>query len=113
MRLTKDHVYAAGLVASMALGSASLLRSPTASIVTAVGSASPLPSAGAPAVSRCKEACTALAQWCIAGDAVNCVDLLTRYEREGVVTCSDGMSPQELEVIGWCPNGGKASWVRP
>ena len=89
-------------VAGAAVGFA--VRTPSAAITTAAIASGP--QSAPPLPSRCKQACDSLASWCPAGRAVNCVDLLERFQREGRVSCDDGISTDELAKIEWCPEGG-------
>ena len=133
MPITKDHAMAAGVVVAVAMGAASLLRTPAAAPAP-VASAGPIStdSPQQPPPNHCKEACASLASWCSAGRAVNCVDLLNQYQyrerkvanasmtdlatvKEGVInpdtgkgfTCEDKLTQRFLDLIGWCPDGGE------
>lgn len=113
MAITKDHAYVTAL-GTLGVGLAvALLRSGPGYPASVTLAAAPNVAIAAPSSSpppppsKCAEACAKIADWCVAGRAINCVDLLTRYEREGTVTCDDGISAAELAAINWCPDGGE------
>src|SRR6185437_15295074 len=111
MPITKDHAYAAGIIAAVALGAANLARTPASAPAPSASVAAPMPSAAPLPPSRCKQACSDLGKWCVAGRAGNCESLLTRFEREGKVSCDAPMTQAALDSLGWCPNGGAETTI--
>lgn len=106
MPLTIHHATLAASVIAAAVGTVAIVRTLPGKPAAPSASVAPLQPGAPPPPSKCKQACEALAKWCVAGRAINCVDLLTRYDREHHVTCDDGISAEELASLGWCPDGG-------
>lgn len=97
------------VVAGAAVGFAARTPSAPAAAVSV-----PLGSGQAPSpTNHCKDACASIASWCPAGSAANCVDLLTRFDRESRdggahFSCDEPLTQTVLDSLGWCPNGGKS-----